>query len=50
MIKNAEALLNERGAILQAASDDPRIRTVKSRLGKVPLIVKPTKTGNQLEC
>ena len=50
MIKNAEALLNEPGAILQAASDDPRIRTVKSRLGKVPLIVKPSKTGNQLEC
>jgi hypothetical protein len=50
MIKNAEALLNEPGAIRQAASDDLRIRTVKSRLGKVPLIVKPSKTGNQLEC
>ncbi|XP_028416615.1 uncharacterized protein LOC114540691 [Dendronephthya gigantea] len=50
MIRNAEALLNEPGAILPAASEDPRMRTVKSRLGKVPLIVKPSKTGNQLEC
>ena len=33
MIKNAEALLKEQGAILQAASDDHRISTVKSRLG-----------------
>jgi hypothetical protein len=50
MLVNAEALLNESGAILQAASDDPRIRTVKSRCGKVPLIVKPSKSGHQLEC
>jgi hypothetical protein len=49
MIKNAEAVLNESGAIRQAASDDLRIKTVKSRLGKVPLIVKPSKTGNQPE-
>ena len=44
MIKNAESLLNEQGAILQAASDDHQIRTLKSRLGKVPLIVQPSKT------
>lgn len=50
MIKNAEALLNEPGAIMPAVSEDPRMGTVKSRHGKVPLIVKPLKTGHQLGC
>ena len=35
---------------MQAACNDPRKRTVKSRQGKVPLIVKPLKTGHKLEC
>ena len=50
MFRNAEALLNEPGAIMPAASDDPRMRTVKSRHGKAPLIVKPVKAGHQLDC
>ncbi len=50
LYKNAEALLNEPGAIRQAASSDPRMMTVKSRHGKNPLIVKPLKNGNQFEC
>jgi hypothetical protein len=35
---------------LPYTTDDLRIRSIKSRLGKVPLILKPSKTGNQLEC
>ena len=50
LYQNAEALLNEPGAIMQAASSDPRIMTVKSRHGKVPLLVKPLKNENQFEC
>ncbi|KAK3747909.1 hypothetical protein QZH41_010212 [Actinostola sp. cb2023] len=50
MHAHAEALLNEPGAIMQAASNDPRVRTVRSRTGPVPLVVKPLKTGHQLEC
>ena len=46
----ALSLSNDPDAILKAASVDPRIRTLKSRLGKVPLIVKLSKTGNKLEC
>lgn len=42
--------MNEPGAIMPAASDDPRMRTVKSRHGKAPLIVKPVKAGHQLDC
>ena len=50
MFRNAEALLNEPGAVMPAASDDPRMRTVKSRHGKAPLIFKPVKAGHQLDC
>jgi hypothetical protein len=37
----AEELINEPNSITKAASDDDRLRTVKSRYGSVPLIVKP---------
>ena len=37
----AVELLNEPNGITKAASDDDRVRTVKSRYGSVPLIVKP---------
>ena len=50
LYRNAEALLNEPGAIMQAASSDPRMMTVNSRHGKVPLLVKPLKNENQFEC
>ena len=50
LYRNAEALLNEPSAIMQAASSDPRMMTVKSRHGKAPLIVKPLKNANQFEC
>ena len=47
----AEFLLNEPGAIMKAASNEDRVRTVKSRYGTVPLIVKPqTKNKNLFEC
>ena len=47
----AEFLLNEPGAIMKAASNEDRMRTVKSRYGTVPLIVKPqTKNKNLFEC
>lgn len=47
MLRNAEALLNEPDAIMPAASSDPRVRSVKSRHGKAPLIVLLLKTGHQ---
>ena len=43
LYQNTEALLNEPGATMQAASSDPRMMTVKSRHGKAPLLVKPLK-------
>ena len=43
----AEFLLNEPGAIMKAASNEDHMRTVKSRYGTVPLIVKlQTKNKN----
>ena len=46
----AEFLLNEPGAIMMAASNEDRMRTVKSTYGTVPLIVKPqTKNKNLFE-
>ena len=36
--------------IMQATSSDPRMMTVKSSHGKVPLLVKPLKNENQFEC
>ena len=49
-ISNAGALQNKPGVIMQAAFNDPRVRTVKSRHNIVPLIVTPAETGHQLEC
>ena len=47
----AERLLNEPGAIREAASNDERMRTVKSKDGKIPLLVS-TQTKNKVffEC
>jgi hypothetical protein len=51
IFSKAEFLLNEPGAIMKAASDKDRMRTVKSRYGTVPLIVKlQTKNKNLSEC
>ena len=41
--QNAEALIKEPRAIMQAASSDPRMMTVKSRHGKAPLIGQAAK-------
>ena len=47
----AEFLLNEEGAIREAASNDPRYRTVKSKDGRVPLHVRPVnKKTNLFSC
>ena len=51
IFKRAEFLLNEPGAIMKAASNEERMRTVKSRYGEDPLIVKPQKKNKNLfEC
>ena len=51
IFRRAEYLLNELGAIAGAASDDERMRTVKSRSGGVPLIVQPAnKKSNLFTC
>ena len=51
IFSKAEFLLNKPGAIMKAASNEDRMRTVKSRYGTVPLIVKPqTKNKNLFEC
>lgn len=41
IFQKAELLINEEGAIKEAASNDERLRTVKSKDGGDPLIVKP---------
>ena len=47
----AEYLINEPGAIKEAASDDSRYRTVKSQSGGMPLIVRPVnKKCNLFTC
>ena len=47
----AEFLLNQPGAITKAASDDTRMRTVKSRSGGIPLIIQPlSKNKNLFTC
>ena len=47
----AEFLMNEPGAIKEAASDDSRFRTVKSQSGGTPLIVRPVnKKSNLFTC
>lgn len=49
--RKAEELLNEPNSITKAATDDDRLRTVKSRHGSVPLIVKPLPKNRDLfEC
>lgn len=51
IFKRAEFLLNEPGAVMKAASNEERMRTVKSRYGEDPLIVKPQKKNKNLfEC
>ena len=41
IFEKAELLINEKGAIKEAASNDERLRTVKSKDGGDPLVVKP---------
>ena len=48
IFRKAEFLLNAPGAITQAASNDARMRTVKSRSGGIPLIVQPQKKSSNL--
>ena len=42
IFSEAESLLNEKGAITKAASNDERLRTVKDKTSVQPLIVVPT--------
>lgn len=44
----AEELLNEPNSITKAATDEDRLRTVKSRYGSTPLIVKPLPKNRDL--
>ena len=50
LYRNVEALPNEPRQIMQAASSDPRMMTVKSRHGKAQLLVKALKNGSLFEC
>ena len=52
IFRKAEFLLNEPNAIKEAASNDPRMRTVKSRSGGIPLIVLQAvnSTSNLFSC
>ena len=46
--RKAEFLMNEPNAIKEAASNDPRMRTVKSRNGGIPLIVQAVNSKSNL--
>ena len=48
IIRKAEFLMNEPNAIKEAASNDPRMRTVKSRNGGIPLIVHAVNSKSNL--
>ena len=48
IFRKAEFLLNEPNAIKEAASNDPRMRTVKSRNGGIPLIVPAVNSKSNL--
>lgn len=51
IFQKAELLINEEGAIKEAASNDERLRTVKSKDGGDPLIVKPLcKKSDLFQC